>query len=537
MTAGWDRVEGMIRGEDLTGGLQARIADPLWMLAQQRRVGEFVGDDAAEPVGVRLRARVAPLTCFEGGEFPRYPLEMVVEATAEPDLGSAGVFASARAARRLVHLLRERGLAGAVEMLRERFPLRVEGAGEAGSLPVLALLGRWGFDAVAVRESSDLDTDADVRAVIDQWRSWWAASSPRRDSPSWSDERMEYSCSFGVDDAVTLSVPEHCGGPLDWFSCDLASDSGLEEGTGETLNVTLLPAPVRYLGMPASRWFEFEDGDVNFGDIDAGPADLARLLVAEFATVYGDDWYLVPLRVPAGCLAEVLKVQVLDAFGDLADVKSVARNDFERVGPARPWRMFELSGDEVGPGHPSPWLFVPPSLGSSLEGPVLERVAFTRDEGANLAWGVEQLIEGPLGRSVERSAVWHSRASAAAEASTSDIPVPSSGLWSYRLGGEAPPWWIPLVPQRIDPTSSAEVRLRRARLQSWSSLEPPDLVGPKSDLLDPRRPRWVYEEEVPRGGVRVERLWQAARAPDGGLHVWLRKRKRPGRGDRGSGLR
>lgn len=521
MTTAWDRVEGMVRSEDLTGGLQARIADPLWMLAQQRRVGEFVGDDAAEPVGVRLRARVAPLTALQDGVW-----EPFVEATAEPELGAANVFATARAARRLVRMLRERGLGAAVDALRQRFPLRIEQAREAGAPEALGLLGRWGFDAMAVATASDLDVDADTLAVIEQWR---AALTPRRDNSSWSDERMEYAFSFGVDDAVTLSVPEHLGGRLDWFSCDLVSDSGLEEGTGETVNVTLLPTPVRYAGMPASRWFEFEDGDVNFGEVEAGPADLARLLVAEFATVYGNDWYLVPLPVAAGSLAEILKVQVLDSFGDLVDVKSVARNDFQRVGADRTWRMFELTGDEVGPGHPSPWLFVPPSLASTLEGPVLERVAFTRDEAANLAWGVEQLIEGPLGRAVERASVWHTRAS-------SEEPV-ATGVWRYRLGGEAPPWWIPLVPERIDPETSPEVRLRRARLQSWASLEPAELVGPRSDLLDPRRPRWFYEEEVPRGGIRVERLWQAARGPDGRLHVWLQKRKRPGRGDRGGGLR
>jgi hypothetical protein len=521
MTAGWDRVEGMARSEDLNDGLQAPIADPLWMLAQQRRVGEFVGDDAGEPVGVRLRARIAPLTSPRAGVW-----EACVEATAEPDSGAAGVFASARAARRLVRMLRARGHDSVIQLLRQRFPLRVEHAREAGSPEALELLGRWGFDAAAVAGASDLDVDPDALAVIEEWRPAPAGES------SWDDERMEYSFSFGIDEAVTLSVPEHGGGPLDWFSCDLDSDSGLEEGTGETVSVTLPPTPVRYVGMPASRWFEFEDGDVNFGDIDAGPTDLARLIVAEFATVYGDDWYLVPLRVPAGSLAEILKVQILDSFGDLIDVKSVARNDFERVGAARAWRLFELSGDEVGPGHPSPWLFVPPSPASSLEGPVLERVALTRDEAANLVWGVEQLIEGPLGRAVERASVWHAQTSV----STSEDET-TTGVWRYRLGGQAPPWWIPLVPERIDPENSPEIRLRRARLRSWASLEPPELVGPRSGLLDPRRPRWFYEEEVPRGGVRVERLWQAARGPDGGLHVWLRRRKRPGRCDGGSGLR
>jgi hypothetical protein len=185
-------------------------------------------------------------------------------------------------------------------------------------------------------------------------------------------------------------------------------------------------------------------------------------------------------------------------------------------------------------GQSAPWLYVPPSLVSSVEGSVLERVAFTRDEAANLAWGIEQLIEGPFGRSVERASVWHARP-AAAPPTSDDHPV--DDLWRYRLGGEAPPWWIPLIAERVDPATSAQVRLRRGRLQSWAELDSAELTGPRSQLLDPRRPRWLFEEEVPRGGVRVERRWQAARWHDGSMHVWLQRRKRAGRGDRGSGLR
>jgi hypothetical protein len=56
-------------------------------------------------------------------------------------------------------------------------------------------------------------------------------------------------------------------------------------------------------------------------------------------------------------------------------------------------------------------------------------------------------------------------------------------------------------------------------------------------LLDPRQPCWLYEEEVPSSGVRIERRWQAGRWHDGSLHVWLQRRKRPGRGESSSGVR
>jgi hypothetical protein len=41
--AGWQRIEAMARSIDLEGGLQARIADPLWMLARQWQVGSSGG--------------------------------------------------------------------------------------------------------------------------------------------------------------------------------------------------------------------------------------------------------------------------------------------------------------------------------------------------------------------------------------------------------------------------------------------------------------------------------------------------------------
>lgn len=45
-------------------------------------------------------------------------------------------------------------------------------------------------------------------------------------------------------------------------------------------------------------------------------------------------------------------------------------------------------------------LFLPPSLAGSDSGPILGQVEFVRYEAANLAWGIERLVEGPMGRVV-----------------------------------------------------------------------------------------------------------------------------------------
>jgi hypothetical protein len=48
---------------------------------------------------------------------------------------------------------------------------------------------------------------------------------------------------------------------------------------------------------------------------------------------------------------------------------------------------------------------------------------------------------------------------------------------------------------------------------------------------------WVAAEEIPREGVRVVRQWQLARWTDGSTHLWLTRRRKPGRGEADSGLR
>lgn len=55
-------------------------------------------------------------------------------------------------------------------------------------------------------------------------------------------------------------------------------------------------------------------------------------------------------------------------------------------------------------------------------------------------------------------------------------------------------------------------------------------------MLEPQRELLLYEEEVPREGARVTRTYQYARWIDGSTHLWVGRRKEPGRGEGSSGL-
>jgi len=52
--------------------------------------------------------------------------------------------------------------------------------------------------------------------------------------------------------------------------------------------------------MPAHRHWEIEDSLVSFAGIEAGSTDIVRMLLTDFALVYGDDWFVVPFAATVG---------------------------------------------------------------------------------------------------------------------------------------------------------------------------------------------------------------------------------------------
>ena len=63
----WMRLEPRSRDAEMNTSLQARIYDPLWLLARQWQFGEFQGEDNGSPVMARWRAESAPLTRYHAG--------------------------------------------------------------------------------------------------------------------------------------------------------------------------------------------------------------------------------------------------------------------------------------------------------------------------------------------------------------------------------------------------------------------------------------------------------------------------------------
>ena len=292
----------------------------------------------------------------------------------------------------------------------------------------------------------------------------------------------------------------------------------------------VLPTPLRFRGMPAARFWELEEGDVYWGGIEAAPEDLARVAVAGYGVVYGDDWFLVPIRLPLGTLTQVTAVVVHDDFGATSTIPAAAVVDGGTS--ERAFKFFELAGDDnPGRGRP-PLLFLPPVVETTEAGRPLEDVRFVRDEMANVAWAVEQRIQSHTGRAVDLAA----RRRSASPRATGE----AADAWRYLVATPVPDNWVPLIPVRIPDEAAGEaspgaIMLQRGRVPIPG--DPNETRGALGAILEPNRHLLIHEEEIPRAGIRVVRRFQSARDAAGRLHVWVGRRKGPGRGEGQSGLR
>lgn len=109
----------------------------------------------------------------------------------------------------------------------------------------------------------------------------------------------------------------------------------------------------------------------------------------------------------------------------------------------------------------------------------------------------------------------------------------TAGSLRYRLSTEVPDYWIPLLPV----ATGQGLRLRRGAVLNTSGDK--GVTPAEGEILTPQpgQPLEIYEEEIPREGVRVTRTYQLTRWYDGSTHLWMGRRKEIGRGEGSSGLR
>ena len=532
------RIEGATHDPNLTEGLSARVADPLWFLARQWQAGEFRGEDAATPVIVRAEVDSWAVNEGQGSEdklphkldLARKPLQVGIERESRGD--SLTTRDRIAAARRLMGTVD----ANAGDLLRKTYPLGLRGLPDDTATARLRLLARGAFDAGRLLDDlARVDGAADLPLVqglpsrqstalaraIDEWalREGAAfATLPPDAGAAWRDTALDYRYTLATapeTDAqrIVLAAREYHGGRLDWSHFDLLEvPEKLGESNRQTL--TTLASPLRFAGQPAARFWEMENGVAHFADLAGGAGDLARSVLGAYAAVAGDDWFHLSAEIPNGHVARVTHMSVRDNF----DEETVLTSTAETYGKDRVWRWFEhlnLSRHTTGP----PLLFVPPALIAHHRGASLEEVHFRRDEMANLAWAIERRHRDALGRG--RDAV------------RPEQPPPfepaAEGDWTYAVAEFVPDYWFPLVPVRIG-KRNPRILLRRGQVLHDPRTAPP---VPQTTILRPGQPFLLDEAEGPFAGARIERGWRMARGMDGSRHVWVSRQKSTSTGPMG----
>jgi len=572
----WMRLEPRSRDAEMRTTLQARVYDPLWLLARQWQLGEFQGEDNGSPVMARWRAESALLTRYYAGAIkpntmvsaPRYDSRLPLETLVERETTNPAVelmtqqqklrFA-VEAGQQFLRILQQQSMshdyrdtfirhyAFPVLTTEQRIALDGDSLGFYDVMTTRVPDGRQLYDAFrsigagAIKFPAELqiahNDEGAVERVIRLWLPWLQTlfSEPDADNSAWVADRLEYAFSVGTrlsDAEQILTAQEYTDGHLDWYAFDRNLEvtlGGAADTATTEITRTIIPAPVSFRGMAAARFWEFEDAQVDFGAVDAGPTDLARMLLVEFALSYGNDWFVIPIELDVGSLCRTRSLVITDTFG----VRTLIRPSGERDMPHPEWRMFQLSQLPIDMDlKPEPNLFfLPPSIIKSLESRPLEEVLFLRDEMANLAWGVERLVESATERPLNRYEAYLQERQQR-EAKKPPPPVIPPGTLRYQLETEVPDYWIPLIPARI----GQELRLRRGAVLKFDGKT--EIVPARGRILmsKPGPDLALYEEEVPREGVRVTRSYQFTRWIDGSTHLWIGRHKGVGHGEGSSGL-
>jgi hypothetical protein len=415
-----------------------------------------------------------------------------------------------------------------------------------------ALDGWQLFQQLQTQKASNFLPQADtaVDQLGEDFKKWVTDTFPAlaRSAPSgWSPSRLEYhfDCATpnGSEPATILRVAEHDGSFLDWHTFEQGSDGetpvhpDLQQPLPNAVPVrrtaTLLPRAVSFPGAPRNRWWEMEDSTIDLANLRPSAADPAQLVLAEFALLFSNDWLSFPLDLPMGSLNQISSVVVTDVFGHVTRVRPTWQDEF--------WGLFSIAG-KTGSG-----LWLPPVAASVTQSPAKEEVLLLRDEMANLAWGIENLIPDGLGAGrdgLEAAAAllqWLQQLLGAPE----DLPAETAQARfadrRYVLGTTVPENWIPFVPIRFD--KNGQMRLRRAALPRTLPGRSPVRIRPRTQLLrdgleSPQiQPFDLNEEEITMPGILVREYWRQARWFDGKIFTWLAREKMYARPARASGLR
>ena len=557
----YNRLEPRARTENFVRSLRAEIRDPLWMLTRQWQMGELEAEDAGSAIDARLlttQAHVDRIALREGAGQQydlEIPLETIVEREVIPFSHALRVQISHYFLKLHTAALRSKYLPeyltafAFAQNQEEEFRGQVNGLNlytatkrrDFDGEKLLKAIGDGTFLAVAGIEAAD---EVAVGGFTTQLSEWFARqyTQPRDETQkAWDAHRLTYSFRAAAPKPVAqtagqfvLDASSYHEGRLDWYSFEMdlrgqqiTTDPPIPPpATVPEKPISFLPAPAKFKGMPNPRFWEMEDQQINFGNLNAKTTDQLLLLFAELGLIYGNDWFVIPFSMQVNTLCEIKGLVITDVFGDRTLIQAAdegEENKWQR------WSMFNLSNkDEIGRYNRQ--FFLPAALTQTLESEPLEQVNFTRDEMANMVWAIEDWIPDATGAGINGH-------DAADKTGVQPPPIADSpAAIRYLLGTTVPENWIPFLPVH-KPGSVQDIQFQRAAMPKLG-VPPKEVIKAKGVILNEvPPPYYVAEEEVLSAGSIVKRSWQRTRWFDGRTFVWIGRYRQTGRGQGSSNLR
>jgi len=547
----WARLALDTSDPSLARAHQVQVRDALWFLARQWQTGEFNGFDGGSPVSAAYQLQQSLLTAYQPTPSTAStaapveslspadpPLEVRIEREAFP-LGLRG---SVQLGLRFEATVRDSlGATAAAPIIAQfRIACAIPSAMAANEIrdPKAqafrqAVAGRV-TDGVRVYQTATGQTTgatlpsgaaAAVATFVRYCESLYTIPS---DPSAWDRNTLsfEFAAAAEVSAPATttgLTGQDFQGGELDWYSFDYANPAIASENAQPpaTRNATVIPHRISVPGTRGTKFWEFDDAQIDLGNLDTQLVDLTKMLLADFAAIAASNWFSFTILAPIGTLNRLAGLGVTDTFGSHTLIPPTGTLD-PPSGKDKAWQMFTLAGDTTRRDT----LLLPPTLGSVMDGDPVEDVLFFRDDQAAMAWAEERSLAGPLDNAVSG---FESQLAPAPP----NAALPAGAEVNWLLGTTVPKNWIPLLPYTATDRS---LMLRRGGMYDPKSTSQPPLIPARGAVLTPGQMFVVRDQAVPRAGIQVNRYMRRARWLNGATYCWMARRSRAGKGQGSSGL-
>ena len=588
-------MESRTRNSDITDALRFRVYDPLWLLSRQWQLGEFKGNDAGTAMSVSCQVRTSNMKKYSYGDGNTNVIDTPNEEPLEPMVEQVNrditPVVRVESATYFLDLLRSekevseiRSIAG---VLKELYPLKEENL----QMPVSSLengaveefaesrntrLAKFrkayaskSFDGYGLYlDPSILKGHTEISIaddLIDRYKKWFS----KRYLPNsfqgsaWKEDKLGYEFS-AENDKYHYEARDYSGGRVSWYSFDADKCKDADVAM-EIEEIKALPTLATYPGAPNKRLWEFENRGVFMGNSTEMQAQ-GNIAFLQYATMYGNDWMICPLKTEIGKYIEVEKIEVLDTFGRkyVINRRAGAESDKDVVFGQR-WQMFTNAPTDTNKDAGPDGLMFPPALVRTIEGEPLEEVNILRDEMANMVWGVESKIQDGCGSSLDagllasevgqfiddsnEDSVKKATLSIVEKEQVEGIDYNTATLesdrmtdYKYKVMTSVPLNWIPLIPQHIGGESDykgflggRETILRRGKLPCFFAdgqegdyypVRPLSSIMRKGLSKDKEGktvegPLFIEEEQVQGVGIKLVKNCQRSRWIGGKTYTWM----------------